>query len=180
MNVPSDVTAGLGRLCADVRRMVGEAESGTPSINEMVETYYAVSNFVVAMNALGKDGAAADAGPPEYMLEVAELVSGRFDNVIHPRFKSEVSHMISSSVTRLRQPQSDRRGGTGAAREENAGDESAEYERLRSLMSVKEFIEQYDSALMRGRSGVDSAVGDDSGRNPDDGDGMGDAQPRQG
>lgn len=180
MDVPSDVTAGLGRLCAVVRRMVAEAESGTPSINEMVETYYAVSNFVVAMNALGKDGAAADAGPPDYMLEVEDLVSRRFDDVIHPRLKSAVSDMISSSVAKLRQPQSGWRGGTGATREENAGDESAEYDRLRSLMSVKEFIEQYDSVLVRGRSGVDSAANDDSGRNPDDGDDMGEAQPRQG
>lgn len=180
MDMPDGMNEELGRLCADVRRRIAEAESGTPSIDQVVGVYYAVSNFVTAANVLKGprgDGTAAPAGCeglPDAMLEVQELVSGRFNGGIHPRLKRTVSDMIQNSVEELRQPhrlQQHPHGPHADTSGMRPEDESAKYDRLRSLMSVREFIEQYDSVMMNGRGmddGRGSGSGNDGDRNGDD------------
>ena len=184
MNLPSGMAEGLDVLCADVRRLVVEAESGTPSIDDMVRTYYAVSNFATAMGMLKRGGAAGGAKPPDAMLEVGELVSGRFDGVIHPRFKKAIYDMIRSDVEELQsrqdpppRQQPSRGRPVGTARTGRApGAESAKYDRLRSLMSIREFVEQYDAMVAaRDRGGDPDGGRDGNGRHSGD-----PVQPRKG
>lgn len=118
-------------------------------LDDLIKAYYAVSSVMTLAGAL--KGTARDDGLSRLISDAESFVSERFDSVLHRDAKRVINDMMRdvmneltlSSHAQLLQDGDPIANGTAA--------ESKKYARLRSLMSVREFMGQYD-AMVRDRT----------------------------
>ena len=70
-----------------------------------------------------------------------KLISEKFNSILHPKFLVHVSDMINISVHELQSQKNSQKTET------EIKNDAEMYEKLRELMSTKEFVEQYDKGL---------------------------------
>jgi len=70
-----------------------------------------------------------------------KLISEKFNSILHPKFLVHVSDMINVSVHELQSQKNSQKTET------EIKNDAEMYEKLRELMSTKEFVEQYDKGL---------------------------------
>ena len=76
------------------------------------------------------------------VLEVENLISEKFNNNLHPLVVSQLKQSIQESTEALKSNQTQQQKS-----KEQIETEAKLYDRLREIMSTKEFVEQYDNGL---------------------------------
>lgn len=147
----------LAAQSSEMKRIVESAEgwvsgrqSESDGLDDLIKAYYAVSSIVTLAGTL-KD-TACDDGLSGLISDAESFVSKRFDNVLHRDAKHVINGMIRDIVGELT-PSSQLSSLQGEAAPTDGAAESEKYARLRKLMSVREFVGQYD-AMMRDRGGL--------------------------
>lgn len=164
----ADAVAGvLAAQCSEMKKIVESAEGWRnekrperDGLDDLIKAYYAVSNVMTLAGTL--KGTNCDDGLSGMISDAESFVSKRFDNALHSDAKRAINGMMRgvmdeltlSSQSQLLQGRATPASGTA---------ESEKYARLRKLMSVREFMGQYD-AMMRDRAGpCNDGTGDGDG-----------------
>ena len=73
---------------------------------------------------------------------VESLISKTFNSNFHPKFLEQLSVLVSSYIDKLKSQKNSQKTET------EIKNDAAIYDKLRELMSTKEFVEQYDKGLI--------------------------------
>ena len=108
-----------------------------PTVNQIVQVYYQITNLssmiVVIKQQLKQSNAE--------ILNAEKFISEIFDLTIHPKIMDHIVNSISNITTDLQSLNSVQKS------KETIENEGKLYEKLREIMSTKEFVKQYDSGL---------------------------------
>lgn len=111
------------------------------NIHEIVEIYYQVMN-VSSMIGMLKQQASFE--PKELMEKIQEsenLISEKFNSIIHPKVLQKLSTIIQELTKNLQSRNSNEKS------KEQIESDAKLFEELRQNMSTKEFVEQYDYGI---------------------------------
>ena len=106
-------------------------------VNQIVEVYYQIIN-VSSLIAVVK---------PQYdqnndkIIDAEKFISEKFNSAIHPKIMKHVTNSISDITGDLQSLNSEKKSN------ETIENEAKLYEKLREMMSTKEFVKQYDAGL---------------------------------
>ena len=75
------------------------------------------------------------------ILDAEKFISEKFNSAIHPKIMKHVTNSISDITGDLQSLNSEQKSG------ETIENEAKLYEKLREMMSTKEFVKQYDAGL---------------------------------
>jgi len=111
------------------------------SIHKIIEIYYQVMNVSSITTMLKQQ---ADSEPKELMDKIQNtenLISKRFDDIIHPKIMEKLSVSIQDLTKNLQSENS------GQKSKEQIEMDAKLFDELRQTMSTKEFVEQYEGGL---------------------------------
>jgi hypothetical protein len=112
------------------------------SANQIVEVYYQITNIssmiVVMKQQLEQTN---DVILHEKILNTEKFISDKFNSDIHPKIMKQITNSISDITSNLQSINSEQKS------KETIETEAKLYEKLREIMSTKEFVNQYDSGL---------------------------------
>ena len=126
-----------------LKNLINLADSKSDlSLHEIVETYYQIMNVSSMASMLVQQLNENEHKPLlEEIHEIQDLISTKFNSKIHPKILNNLSNSIQETTKNL---QSQNQGEKSKEKIEN---ESEAYEKLRKIMSTKEFVVQYDKGL---------------------------------
>jgi hypothetical protein len=107
------------------------------TVNQIVQVYYQITNIssmIVVIKQQLKQS-------PEKILRTEKFINENFNSIIHPKIMDHIENSISNITTDLQSLNS------GQKSKETIENEAKLYEKLREIMSTKEFVKQYDSGL---------------------------------
>ena len=107
------------------------------TVNQIVQVYYQITNIssmIVAIKQQLKQST-------EKILRTEKFINENFNSIIHPKIMEHIENSISNITTDLQSLNS------GQKSKETIENEAKLYEKLREIMSTKEFVKQYDSGL---------------------------------
>ncbi|MDC0153265.1 hypothetical protein OAJ02_00850 [Nitrosopumilus sp.] len=107
------------------------------TINQIVQVYYQITNIssmIVVIKQQLKQST-------EKILRTEKFINENFNSIIHPKIMDHIENSISNITTDLQSLNS------GQKSKETIENEAKLYEKLREIMSTKEFVKQYDSGL---------------------------------
>ena len=115
------------------------------SIDEIVSIYYQIMNISCIMQFLKQNISNDNSEKIQTLLEKIELtknlIRNSFNTNLHPIFLSHLTDYIQEIMTNLK-------SNTGKEKVKEIIEQEAKlYEKLRTIMSTKEFVEQYDKGL---------------------------------
>ena len=114
-------------------------DTSKSTIPQIISIYHQVLN-VTSLIHVFKQSAPQD--ECKNLINYAEtLISTKFNSVLHPKFLEQLSALIDSSVNAL-QTQTNLQKSTTEIK-----NDAASYDKLRELMSTREFVKQYDQGL---------------------------------
>jgi DNA repair exonuclease SbcCD ATPase subunit len=106
-------------------------------VNEIVEVYYQITSLssliTVVKSQLDKNNDA--------VLRAETFISKKFNSAIHPKIMGHIETLISDITSNLQSANSEQKSN------ETIENEAKLYEKLREIMSTKEFVKQYDAGL---------------------------------
>ena len=106
-------------------------------VNQIVEVYYQITNIssmiTVVKPQLDRNNAK--------ILYVEKFISEKFNSIIHPKIMGHIVNSISSITHNLQSINSEQKS------KETIESEAKLYEKLREMMSTREFVKQYDTGL---------------------------------
>ena len=106
-------------------------------VNQIVEVYYQITNLssmiTVVKPQLDQNN--------DKVLSAEKLISEKFNSTIHPKIMERVATSISKITSNLQSINSEQKS------KETIENEAKLYEKLREIMSTKEFVKQYDAGL---------------------------------
>ena len=112
------------------------------NVNQIVEVYYQITNIssmiIVMKQQLDQTNNIAS---HEKLLNTEKFISDKFNSVIHPKIIQSIAHSISNITSNLQSLNSEQKS------KETIENEAILYEKLREIMSTKEFVQQYDAGL---------------------------------
>lgn len=111
------------------------------NVHEIVEIYYQVMN-VSSMIVMLKQQISLE--PKELMEKIQEsenLISEKFNSIIHPKILQKLSTTIQELTKNLQSRNSNEKS------KEQIESDAKLFEELRQNMSTKEFVEQYDYGI---------------------------------
>ena len=112
------------------------------TINQIVEVYYQITNIssmiIVMKQQLDQTNNIAS---HEKILNTEKFISDKFNSDIHPKIIQSIAHSISNITGNLQSLNSEQKS------KETIENEAILYEKLREIMSTKEFVQQYDAGL---------------------------------
>ena len=151
-----DAAGVLAAQCSEMKKAVESAEGWNngrrperDGLDDLIKAYYSVSNVMTLAGTL-KDAARGD-GLSGLVSDAESFVSKRFDNMLHRDAKRVINSMIRDVMGELASS-SQSSSLQGEAAPANGAAEPEKYARLRKLMSVREFVGQYDE-MVRDRAG---------------------------
>ena len=107
------------------------------SVNQIVEIYYQITNvssmIMVVKPQLDQNN--------DKILYVEKFISEKFNSIIHPKIMEHIANSISGITSNLQSINSEQKS------KETIENEAKLYEKLREIMSTKEFVKQYDTGL---------------------------------
>ena len=77
----------------------------------------------------------------DFFLNAQNFVAKNFNSIIHPKIMANIANSISTVTENLQSLNSEQKS------KETIENEAKLYEKLREIMSTKEFVKQYDSGL---------------------------------
>ena len=107
------------------------------SVNQIVEIYYQITNvssmIMVVKPQLDQNN--------DKILYVEKFISEKFNSIIHPKIMGHTANSISGITSNLQSINSEQKS------KETIENEAKLYEKLREIMSTREFVKQYDTGL---------------------------------
>ena len=107
------------------------------SVNQIVEIYYQITNvssmIMVVKQQLDQNN--------DKILYVEKFISEKFNSIIHPKIMEHIANSISGITSNLQSINSEQKS------KETIENEAKLYEKLREIMSTREFVKQYDTGL---------------------------------
>ena len=106
-------------------------------VNQIVEVYYQITNLssmiTVVKPQLDQNN--------DKVLSAEKFISEKFNSTIHPKIMEHIATLISDITSNLQSINSEQKS------KETIENEAKLYEKLREIMSTKEFVKQYDAGL---------------------------------
>ena len=106
-------------------------------VNQIVEVYYQITN-VSSMITVMKPQLAQN---NDKILYAEKFISEKFNSIIHPKIMKHITNSISGITSNLQSLNSEQKS------KETIENEAKLYEKLREIMSTKEFVKQYDAGM---------------------------------
>jgi len=106
-------------------------------VNQIVEVYYQITN-VSSMIIVVKPQLAQN---NDKILYAEKFISEKFNSIIHPKIMKHITNSISNITSNLQSINSEHKS------KETIENEAKLYEKLREIMSTKEFVKQYDAGI---------------------------------
>ena len=126
-----------------LEKLVNEinSENQLPA-NQIVEVYYQITN-ISSMISVMKPQLNQNFDDYSYtkILNAEKFISEKFNLIIHPKIMKNIANSISNITGNLQSLNSEQKS------KETIENEAKLYEKLREIMSTKEFVKQYDSGL---------------------------------
>ena len=118
------------------------------SISKIIEVYYQVINIKSLTNFLRKDFEGKNSTEESKLLfirmrEMENYIFKKFDVNLHPLIMSKLKNLIENTMGKLKDT-------TSKHKEKTKNDlevQAKMYEKLRQIMSTKEFVDQYHKGL---------------------------------
>ena len=110
-------------------------------VNQIVEIYYQITNVSSMIEVMKQQIDKSDLSSFEKISNVENFISKKFNSSIHPKIMNNIENSISEITKNLQSLDSDQKS------KETIENEAKLYEKLREIMSTKEFVKQYDAGL---------------------------------
>jgi len=110
-------------------------------VNEIVEIYYQITNVSSMIEVMRQQINKSDLSSFEKISNAENFISEKFNSTIHPKILNNIENSISAITQNLQSLDSDQKS------KETIENEAKLYEKLREIMSTKEFVKQYDAGL---------------------------------
>ena len=110
-------------------------------VNQIVEIYYQITNVSSLIEVMRQQIDKSDLSSFEKISNAENFISEKFNSTIHPKIMTNIANSISEITKNLQSLDSDQKS------KETIENEAKLYEKLREIMSTKEFVKQYDSGL---------------------------------
>jgi len=111
-------------------------------VNQIVEVYYQITNISSMISVIKPQfDQNLDDSSCAKILNAEKFISEIFDLTIHPKIMKNIANSISNITRNLQSLDSEQKS------KETIENEAKLYEKLREIMSTKEFVKQYDSGL---------------------------------
>ena len=111
------------------------------SVNQIVSIYYQITNVASMIEVMKKQIDNSDSSFDEKISNTETFISNKFNSIIHPKIMTNITNSISEITKNLQSLNSEQKS------KETIENEAKLYEKLREIMSTKEFVKQYDSGL---------------------------------
>ena len=111
------------------------------SVNQIVEIYYQITNVSSMIEVMKQQIDKSDLSSLEKISHAKNFISEKFNSTIHPKIMTNIENSISEITKNLQSLDSDQKS------KETIENEAKLYEKLREIMSTKEFVKQYDAGL---------------------------------
>ena len=111
-------------------------------VNQIVEVYYQITNIssmILVMRPQLEQ--TSDSTSYDIFLTAKNFIAKNFNSVIHPKIMENITNSISIITQNLQSLNPEQKS------KEIIENEAKLYEKLREIMSTKEFVKQYDSGL---------------------------------
>ena len=110
-------------------------------VNQIVEIYYQITNVSSMIEVMKQQIDKSDLSSFEKISNAENFISEKFNSTIHPKIMNNIENSISEITKNLQSLNSDQKS------KEIIENEAKLYEKLREIMSTKEFVKQYDTGL---------------------------------
>ena len=110
-------------------------------VNQIVSIYYQITNVASMIEVMKKQIDDSDSSFHEKISNTETFISKKFNSIIHPKIMTNITNSISEITKNLQSLNSEQKS------KETIENEAKLYEKLREIMSTKEFVKQYDSGL---------------------------------
>ena len=110
-------------------------------VNKIVEIYYQITNVSSMIEVMKQQIDKSDLSSFEKISNAENFISEKFNSTIHPKIMNNIENSISEITKDLQSLNSDQKS------KETIENEAKLYEKLREIMSTKEFVKQYDAGL---------------------------------
>ena len=143
MSLPNDLLELLGSEYDKLENLVNAMNFDDElNVNHIVEVYYQITNIssmiIVMKQQLDQTN---DIASHEKILNTEKFISDKFNSDIHPKIIQSITHSISDITGNLQSLNSEQKS------KETIENEAILYEKLREIMSTKEFVQQYNAGL---------------------------------
>ena len=125
-----------------LENLVNQINSGNELlVNQIVEIYYQITNVSSMIEVMKQQIDKSDLSYFEKISNAENFISKKFNSTIHPKIMINIENSISEITKNLQSLVSDQKS------KETIENEAKLYEKLREIMSTKEFVKQYDAGL---------------------------------
>ena len=143
MSLPNDLLELLSSEYDKLENLVNAMNFDDElNVNQIVEVYYQITNIssmiIVMKQQLDQTN---DIASHEKILNTEKFISDKFNSDIHPKIMEHIANLISGITSNLQSLNSEQKS------KETIENEAKLYEKLREIMSTKEFVKQYDAGL---------------------------------
>ena len=118
------------------------------SLAEIIETYYQIINVAALVKLLRQNFEDEKNSEKRKLLltriqEMERYIVEKFDGNLHPLIMAKLKNLIENSMKNL----NDMTPNQGGKTKEEVENQGKMYEKLRQIMSTKEFVDQYNDGL---------------------------------
>ena len=110
-------------------------------VNQIVSIYYQITNVTSMIEVMKQQIDNSDSSFHEKISNTENFISKKFNSIIHPKIMANIVNSVSTITENLQSLNSEQKS------KETIENEAKLYEKLREIMSTKEFVKQYDSGL---------------------------------
>ena len=110
-------------------------------VNQIVEIYYQITNVSSLIEVMRQQIDKSDLSSFEKISNAENFISEKFNSTIHPKIMNNIENSVYEITKNLQSLGSDQKS------KETIENEAKLYEKLREIMSTKEFVKQYDAGL---------------------------------
>ena len=110
-------------------------------VNEIVEIYYQITNVLSMIEVIKQQINKSDLSSFEKISNAENFIFEKFNSTIHPKIMNNIENSISEITHNLQSLDSEQKS------KETIENEAKLYEKLREIMSTKEFVKQYDAGI---------------------------------
>ena len=110
-------------------------------VNQIVEIYYQSTNVSSMIEVMKQQIDKSDLSYLEKISNAENFISEKFNSTIHPKIMTNIENSISEITKNLQSLGSEQKS------KETIENEAKLYEKLREIMSTKEFVKQYAAGL---------------------------------
>ena len=110
-------------------------------VNQIVEIYYQITNVSSMIEVMKQQIDKSDLSSLEKISNAENFISEKFNFIVHPKIMTNIENSISEITKNLQSLGSEQKS------KETIENEAKLYEKLREIMSTKEFVKQYDAGL---------------------------------